>query len=62
MIKPPSICQERGETLSAVRFTLDKHTSVTVRLAAIGNRALYELCHTDEQRTVWALSSYELTI
>ncbi|RMJ20748.1 hypothetical protein PHISP_08382 [Aspergillus sp. HF37] len=35
---------------------------VTVRLTAKGNEALGQLCHTNDQRTVWSFPCYEFTI
>lgn len=35
---------------------------VSVRLTYAGNRALFDLCHTQDQREVWRFPSYEFTI
>ena len=33
-----------------------------VRLTAKGNQALFELCHTYDQKTVWQFPSYEFSV
>uniref|UniRef100_A0A7N2N7K4 Uncharacterized protein n=1 Tax=Quercus lobata TaxID=97700 RepID=A0A7N2N7K4_QUELO len=42
----------------------DDNTSdlVVVRLTAKGNQALFELCHTHDQKEVWCFPSYEFVI
>ena len=35
---------------------------VVVRLTAKGNQALFELCHTHDQKEVWRFPSYEFVI
>lgn len=35
---------------------------VTVRLTARGNEALRQLCHTEDQKTVWRFPAYEFTM
>ncbi|KAH0265929.1 hypothetical protein KCU91_g11112, partial [Aureobasidium melanogenum] len=40
----------------------DTSSLVVVRLTAKGNQALYELCHTADQKEVWRFPSYEFVI
>lgn len=40
----------------------DESEYVLVRLTALGNEALYTLCHTPDQKMVWSFPSYEFVI
>ena len=35
---------------------------MVVRLTAKGNAALYELCHTADQKNVWTFPSFEFVV
>ena len=46
----------------AREFVEDGVRWVVVRLTARGNEALRQLCHTNDQKTVWRFPCYEFTI